>query len=343
MTAYRPGTTRAAGGVTADRGALGGHWGMIVAVNKDEITADLAARLIAAQFPQWAGLPVTPVTLDGFDNTTFRLGDELSIRLPSSDSNIAQVAKEHRWLPVLARHLPLPIPEPVAMGRPSNGFPRPWSVYRWIAGEPASTGQVADLAGFASSLAGFLAALQAVDASDGPPAGAHNFFRGGQLATWDEQTRQLIRLTAADIDAEAATSVWDTALASTWEHAPVWVHGDLAASNMLVAGGALHAVIDFGGVAVGDPAFDLVMEWEFFTGDSAAAFRRGLHLDEATWARGRGWALWKALVSAVEEKEGRGTQAPAHNLFGWRHSPRQIIGVLIADHARSAGQDERRG
>jgi aminoglycoside phosphotransferase (APT) family kinase protein len=312
---------------------------MIVAVNKDEITADVAARLVAAQFPQWAGLPVTPVALNGQDNTMFRLGDELSIRLPRA-SCVPQVAKEHRWLPVLARQLPLPIPEPVAIGRPGDGFPWPWSVYRWIAGEPASTAQVADLTGFASSLAGFLTALQAIDASDGPPAGAHNFFRGGPLATWDEQTRQLIRLTAADIDATAAASVWDTALASRREQAPVWVHGDLAASNMLVAGGALHAVIDFGGVAIGDPAYDLVMEWEYFTGDSAAAFRRGLHLDEGTWARGRGWALCKALVNLGQEQEGGDdAHAPARDdLFGWRHSPRQIIGLVIADHARSAGR-----
>lgn len=190
----------------------------------------------------------------------------------------------------------------MAIGRPGDGFPRPWSVYRWIAGEPASTGRVTDRAGFAASLAGFLAALQAIDPSDGPSAGAHNFFRGAPLTTWDQQTRQLIRKNAGDIDAAAAASVWDTALASRWEQAPVWVHGDLTASNMLVAGGALHAVIDFGDVAVGDPAYDLVMEWEFFTGDSAAAFRSGLHLDDATWARGRGWALWKALVNLDREE-----------------------------------------
>jgi aminoglycoside phosphotransferase (APT) family kinase protein len=310
---------------------------MIVAVNEDEITADVAARLVAVQFPQWAGLPVTPVTLNGADNTTFRLGDEWCIRLPTA-SCVAQVAKEHRWLPVLARQLPLPVPEPVAMGRPGDGFPRPWSVYRWIEGETASTGQVADLTGFASALAGFLAALQDIDPSDGPPAGAHNFFRGGPLATWDEQARQLIRLAADDIDATAAAGVWDTALASTREQTPVWVHGDLTASNMLVADGALHAVIDFGGVAIGDPAYDLVMEWEFFAGDSAAAFRRGLHLDEATWDRGRGWALWKALTSLATERQGTdGAQAPAHDdLYGWRHSPRQIIGRIIADHARTA-------
>jgi aminoglycoside phosphotransferase (APT) family kinase protein len=310
---------------------------MIVVVNKDEITADVAARLVAVQFPQWEGLPVTPVALDGWDNTTFRLGDELSVRLPSADRYIAQVAKEHRWLPALARHLPLPIPEPVAMGRPGDGFPRPWSVYRWIAGDPASTGEVAGPARFASALAGFLAALQAIDASDGPPAGAHSFFRGGPLATLDEQTRQLIRLAAGDIDAPAATSVWDTALDGTWEQAPVWVHGDVTASNLLVAGGALHAVIDFGCAAVGDPACDLVMAWTFFTGDSAAAFRRGLPLDEATWARGRGWALWKALATIGEEKEGGGDAQAAARRFGWRHSPHDIIGMVIADHLRPAG------
>ena len=305
-------------------------------MNRGEISAEVAARQVAAQFPQWAGLPVAPVTLNGHDNTMFRLGDELTLRFPSADSTVAQVAKEHRWLPVLARHLPLPIPEPVAMGRPAAGFRRPWSVYRWIAGEPAGASEVADLDAFAAGLAGFLTALQAIDASDGPPAGAHNFFKGGPLATWDDQTRRLIDLAADDIDARAATSVWDTALNSMWEQAPVWVHGDLTASNMLVADGALHAVIDFGGAAVGDPACDLVMEWTFFTGHSAAIFRRSLHLDEATWARGRGWALWKALVTIGREKRGGDDAQATARRFGWRHSPRTIIGILIADHARLA-------
>lgn len=299
------------------------------------ITAEVAARLVAAQFPQWAALPVVPVKLNGWDNTTFRLGDVLAVRLPSAGRYTAQVAKEHRWLPVLAPGLPLPIPVPVAMGRPGEEFGRPWSVYRWIAGEPASAGQVADLVRFAAGLAGFLVALQAIDASDGPPAGEHNFFRGGPLATYDQQTRQLIRLVAGDVDASAATRVWDEALASTWQRPPVWVHGDVTGSNLLVAGGALHAVIDFGGLAVGDPACDLVMAWTFFTGDSAAAFRRGLDLDQGTWARGRGWALWKALLIIAEEKQARGDGHDAARRFGWRHSPRQIVDLVIADHARS--------
>jgi aminoglycoside phosphotransferase (APT) family kinase protein len=307
---------------------------MIVGVGEgDEVTADVAARLVAAQFPQWAGLPVTPVAVGGYDNTTFRLGDKLSVRFPRA-SCVPQVAKEHRWLPVLARQLPVPVPEPVAAGRPGDGFSWPWSVYRWIAGESASVARVADLTAFASGLAAFLAALHAIDASEGPPPGPHNFLRGGPLAAWDDQTRELIRLAADDIDAGAAARVWDTALASTCEQAPVWVHGDLSASNMLVADGALHAVIDFGGVCVGDPAYDLVMEWEFFVGDSAAAFRRGLPLDEATWARGRGWALWKALTSIAREKTGSsGGQEARHP--GWRDRPAQTIGLIIADHDRS--------
>jgi aminoglycoside phosphotransferase (APT) family kinase protein len=313
-----------------------GHREMILAMNRGEITAEVAARLVAGQFPQWADLPVAPVGLNGWDNTTFRLGHKLCVRLPSADGYVAQVDKEHRWLPVLARHLPLPIPEPVAKGRPGDGFPRPWSIYRWIEGEPACAGRIADLTLFAADLAGFLAALYAIDPSGGPPPGLHSAFRGGPLTTWDEQTRESIRLLADDIDAKAATTVWNTALTSTWGQAPRWVHGDVTASNLLVAGGALHAVIDFGCAAVGDPACDLVMAWTFFTSHSATVFRRGLPFDAATWARARGWALWKALVTIGGEKqEGDDAQAAARR-FGWRHSPRQIIDLVIADHARSA-------
>jgi aminoglycoside phosphotransferase (APT) family kinase protein len=305
-------------------------------VDRDEITAEVAARLVADQFPQWAGLPVVPVGLNGWDNTTFRLGGELSIRLPSGDSYVAQVGKEHRWLPFLADHLPLPIPQPVAMGRPGPGFGRPWSVYRWIEGEPACLGRVSDLTAFAADLAGFLAALHAIDASAGPPPGVHSAFRGGPLSTWDEQARASIHLLRDDIDADAATQVWDTALASTWQQAPVWVHGDVAASNLLTTGGALHAVIDFGCAAVGDPACDLVMAWTFFSGESATAFRRGLPSDNATWARARGWALWKALITLSHGKEGGDDGVAAARRFGWRHSPHRIIELAIADHCRSA-------
>lgn len=309
---------------------------MIANMGRSEVTADVAARLVAEQFPQWAGMPVHPVGLNGWDNVTFRLGSELSVRFPSGDSYVEQVSKEHRWLPFLAARLPLLIPEPVALGRPGPGFPWPWSVYRWINGEPACDGPIADLAAFAADLAGFLAALYAIDAGGGPPPGVHSAFRGGPLSTWDEQTRKSIHLLRDSIDAQAATTVWDQALATTWQRKPVWVHGDVAPSNLLIADGTLLAVIDFGCTAVGDPACDLVMAWTFFSGEAAAVFRRGLPFDDATWARARGWALWKALVTITGEKQDGDDALTAARRFGWRHSPHEIIGLATADQ-RSIG------
>lgn len=203
----------------------------IASVNKADITPALVARLVAAQFPQWAHLPVMPVELDGWDNTTVRLGHEYSVRLPSGDEYLAQVEKEHRWLPILGAQLPLPIPEPLAKGRPGCGFPRPWSIYRWLEGEPAGIERIADLTQFATDLAGFLAALYAIDPTDGPPPGTHNFSRGGPITTYAAQTRQSIALLADEIDAQAATDVWEAAITGLWDRAPVWVHGDVAASK----------------------------------------------------------------------------------------------------------------
>jgi aminoglycoside phosphotransferase (APT) family kinase protein len=304
-------------------------------MDKRDITPAVAARLVASQFPQWAGLAVRPVKLNGWDNTTFRLGDELSIRLPSHDRYVPQVEKEQRWLPTLARQLPLPIPEPVAMGEPGDGFPRPWSIYRWIAGDTARVERITSLTVFAADLAGFLTALYAIDASGGPPAGPHSFFRGGPLDTYDSQSREAIHLLESELDADAATEVWEAALASRWDRPPVWVHGDVSASNLLVTEGALRAVIDFGCAAVGDPACDLVMAWTFFADESSDVFRDGLRLDDATWARGRGWALWKALITLTDEKQGRVGADAAARRFGWRTSAREVIDLVLADHDRS--------
>lgn len=242
-TCPRPGQGHCASRVTRPCRAkieigLIGDRGKMVAMEKGAITPAVAARLVATQFPQWADLPVVPVALDGWDNTTFRLGDELCVRLPSADAFVAQVEKEHRWLPILACQLPLPIPEPVAMGRPGGGFPRPWSIYRWVEGDHASVDRIASLTVFAVDLAGSLAALYGIDASGGPPPGTHNFFRGGPVDTYDAQSRASIRLLPDEIDPEAATEVWEAALASTWDRAPVWVHGDVVASNLLVPEGA---------------------------------------------------------------------------------------------------------
>lgn len=297
-------------------------------MEKASITPALVSRLVAAQFPEWAHLPVAPVELDGWDNATFRLGEDLSVRLPSAEAYVAQVAKEHRWLPVLAPRLPLPIPEPVALGAPGLGFPRPWSVYRWLPGELATVEGIADLERFAADLAGFLAALYAIEPEGGPEAGPHSFFRGGMLATYDAETRAALASLEGVIDADAAAAVWEAALAAAWEGPPVWVHGDVAASNLLVGDGRLSSVIDFGCSSVGDPACDVVIAWTFFFGESRKAFRAGLPVDEATWARGRGWALWKALITV-----GKGANADlAAARFGWRLGARGVLDEVLADH-----------
>jgi aminoglycoside phosphotransferase (APT) family kinase protein len=304
-------------------------------MEKRDITPAVAARLVATQFPQWAHVPVSPIALDGWDNTTFRLGDELSIRLPSAGRYVAQIEKEHRWLPVLAPQLPLLIPAPVAMGQPSGEFPRPWSIYRWIEGDTASVDRIANLTQFAADVARFLGALYAIDTSEGPPPGPHSFFRGGPVTTWNAQTQAAIEALADDIDAKAATEVWETAVSSTWDQSPVWVHGDVVESNLLVADGRLRAVIDFGCAAVGDPACDLVMAWTSFSGESREAFEQGLPFDDATWSRGRGWALWKALVTLAQEKNGGPGAHAAARRFGWRIGAHEVIDRVLADHRHS--------
>lgn len=267
---------------------------------KEKINVALVRRLLAAQFPEYAALTLRPAVPQGWDNRSFRLGGHLVVRLPSAAGYTPQVEKEHRWLPYLAERLPLPIPVPVAKGQPGEGFPWPWSIYRWIEGETVRLDRVADLTGFAGDLAAFLAALQKVDPTGGPPPGPHSFFRGGPLETYDQETRLSIQALRGDIDATAATEVWETALAAKWRNAPVWFHGDVAVANLLLKQGRLGAVIDFGCSGVGDPACDTVIAWTFFSGDSRAAFKTGLPLDAATWARGRGWALWKALITLAE-------------------------------------------
>jgi aminoglycoside phosphotransferase (APT) family kinase protein len=275
------------------------------------IDAETVRRLVAAQFPAWADLPVRAVRRDGWDNSTFRLGAGLKARLPTAARYVAQVGKEFCWLPRLAPQLPLPIPRPLALGAPGEGYPFAWSVQDWLAGEPASAASVADEIGFARDLAGFLRALQAADTADAPPPGAHNFHRGGQLAVYDPETRGcLARLDDADLRARA-TAAWEAALAAAWEGRAVWTHGDVAAGNLLVAEGRLAAVIDFGNCAVGDPACDLTIAWTFLGASGRAAFREAMGADRATWLRARGWAVWKALLALGAEHPAGDALAPA--------------------------------
>lgn len=289
------------------------------------IDVSLARRLIAGQFPQWSHLRVAAVEFDGWDNRTFRLGPELSIRLPSGDWYAEQVDKEQRWLPVLALQLPLPTPMPVARGEPGSGFPYPWSVYRWLDGEPASKARIADLPALATALAGFLNALRRVDATGGPAPGRHNFHRGGPLPTYEEEALRAMDTLGSEVPGDAVRRVWEDAMTTKWDREPVWLHGDVAAGNLLVRNAQLAAVIDFGSSGIGDPACDTVIAWTFLSGPSRDRFRAELDVDRATWSRGRGWALWKALISLVGYLE---RDAPDAALA------RRDIDEVLADYAQ---------
>ena len=267
-------------------------------MHADEVPTDvpLVRGLFAAQFPQWAALPVEPVPSWGTDNALYRLGGDLAVRLPRREVNTEPLDKERRWLPRLAPLLPLAIPVPLAVGEPADGYPFTWSVYSWLEGETATVERVADLGQAATDLAQFLGALQRFDPTDGPPPGAHNWFRGLPLATMDEATRAAIRSLGETIDVGAVTAAWEAALqAPEWQHPPVWIHGDLDARNLLVERGRLSAVIDFGCLGVGDPAWDVMVAWKVLSADTRDIFRTELSVDDATWARARGGALSHAL------------------------------------------------
>jgi aminoglycoside phosphotransferase (APT) family kinase protein len=236
------------------------------------------------------------VNHQGWDNRTFRLGDKFAVRLPSAEAYVAQVEKEQYWLPRLAPLLPLPIPTPVAQGRPTPDYPWPWSVYRWLPGTPAAEAVISDLPSFANDLGNFLRALYQPDPSGGPAPGPHNFMRGGSLTTYHDETLRAIQALKDQIDYKTAMAVWDAAMNAEWTGIPVWLHGDVAAGNLLVQKGRLSAVIDFGTSAVGDPAGDLTIAWTFLNSASRQHFAAAVDQDSGTWARGRGWALWKALI-----------------------------------------------
>ncbi len=260
--------------------------------------AGLVRRLIAAQFPQRADLPIRSVPSAGTDNALYRLGDDLVVRMPRISWATGQIDKERRWLPHLAPHLPLAIPEPLAVGEPAEGFPWDWSVYRWLDGENATLDRLADPDQAARDLAQFVRALQAIDATGGPRPNPDTLGRGAPLATRDEKTREAIAACDGMIDTDAALAAWEVALAApAWQGPPVWLHGDLQSGNLLAIDGRLTAVIDFGAMTIGDPACDLMVAWNLFTAGPRETFRQVIAVDEATWARGRGWALSPALIA----------------------------------------------
>lgn len=267
-------------------------------MHTDEIETSpaLVRRLLRAQFPHWAELPIWRVPSAGTDNAIYRLGESMAVQLPRIYWATGQVEKEHHWLPKLAPRLPLKIPMPLAKGEPAAGYPWEWSIYQWLDGESARIELLADPCQSAVELAEFILALQRMDNEGGPLAVEHGL-RGAPLRLRDANTRRAIAEMCGLIDAPAAIRVWERALAVTeWDRQPVWFHGDLLPGNLLVVDGRLSAVIDFAGLGIGDPAPDLMIAWGLLSGESREVFRKALGVDDATWTRGRAHALSQAAI-----------------------------------------------
>jgi aminoglycoside phosphotransferase (APT) family kinase protein len=257
-----------------------------------DIDAGLVGRLVAAQFPRLAGLPVSAVQPAGTVNAIYRLGDEFCARLPRVQSWVRDLDREWHWLPKLAPGLSLRVPEPVAMGRPASCYPFSWAIYRWIDGRPYADELVGDERQAAGDLAQFVTELRKID----PVAGAP---RGGRrpLRELDAVTRAAIESARDVIDSNAATAAWERALeAPAWDGTRVWVHADLLRPNLLVDEGRICAVIDFGGAGTGDPAADVIAAWSVFGHAGREAFRSALDVDDGTWNRARGYALHQAAM-----------------------------------------------
>ncbi|MGA8163601.1 MAG: GNAT family N-acetyltransferase [Waddliaceae bacterium] len=267
--------------------------------NEFHIDEALVQRLLAKQFPSWANLPLKSVLSAGTDNALYRLGNEMVVRLPRIGWAVGAIEKECEWLPKLAPFLPFSIPTPLGKGVPSEEYPWPWSIYRWLEGSNPIVGQIPDPVLLTNDLVAFIQALHKINLSNGPISN-----RGVPLEKQDIETRKALRQLEGMIDVPTVTAIWEIALqASTLSKPPVWVHGDLSPGNLLIQHGRLSAVIDFGILGVGDPSCDLIIAWNLLPAHMRNHFRNALAVDDATWERGRGWALSNALIALPYYKD----------------------------------------
>ena len=262
-----------------------------------EISTKLVSNLLATQFPQYSKLELRPISPGGHDNRTFRLGQEMLVRLPSAERYKQQVIVEQNWLPLLSRYLSTNIPTPPHIGHECDIYPWKWSIYSWLPGNSLQQVSLtlAESTRLAQNLAEFIVELHRAPTQNAPLGGPHNFYRACHPSIYDQETRYYIKTLQNIIDAKQTLQLWEEAINSKWACAPVWVHGDLSAGNILLLNNKLSAVIDFGCMSIGDPACDLTPYWTMFEGQARQVFADTLCMDNDTWARSRAWVLWKTL------------------------------------------------
>jgi len=267
-------------------------------IDQVDVTAPEVAALVAAQFPQWRDLPVRPLTSHGTVNALFRLGDDLVLRFPLRPSSgaefRAELLGEQDHARRIAAHVPLAVPQPVALGAPGEGYAGWWTVYRWIPGETADPRVIGDLDAFARDLAGFVTALHATDTGGRAWDGRT---RGGPLRAQDDDVQRALAESADLVDTARLARIWARCRDAEPATAEVWIHADLMPGNLLVRGGRLVAVIDLEALCVGDPAVDLMPAWNLLPSGARDGYRRALGVDDAAWLRGQGWAIVQAIVA----------------------------------------------
>ncbi len=277
----------------------------------DRVALKLVRDLIDRDFPHWRDLPLSPIKVEGKGNHAFRLGPSMVVRLPKTATHALQVEKETKWLPLIAPLLPLPVPEVLAVGKPSDEYPWHWVIYNWIEGNTFSSAR-APVEGLAKTLALFIKKLHNIELSGGPVPGTWGSNRGGPLKDHHQEILSAIRLFKGQQDTFKIEQLWNSAMETRWSAPPVWIHADLTASNILVQHGKLKAVIDFGKLTMGDPAYDLSVAWTLFNQKERELFQSILSYDEDTWLRARAWAMRKALVHASGLKKRRSTYESLH-------------------------------
>jgi aminoglycoside phosphotransferase (APT) family kinase protein len=278
-------------------------------LHDDELALDvrLVRSLVHSLSPSYDELPLRRLEASGSTNALFRLGDDLLVRLPRQPGGSTTIEKEERWLPYVAPALDVAVPEIVAVGDPGFGYSERWSVVRWLDGDLPTLPQPGDAPRheLARDLAAVVRALGGVDVPRqalGDPA--LRWYRGRPLASMDDDVRRLLRdcreIDGLDLDLDACAAFWDEAMSLPGVHdavGPRWYHGDLQAENLLVRDGRLTAVLDFGGLSIGDPTVDLVVAWELLDPEARSTFREAVGVDDETWLRGRAWAMPLALMA----------------------------------------------
>ncbi|MBP6870295.1 aminoglycoside phosphotransferase family protein [Candidatus Babeliales bacterium] len=285
----------------------------------------IAQQLIAEQFPEFKNFEIKSIKTQGHDNRTFRLGNDLLIRLPSAQCYAAQIKKEQIWLPQFAPHISTMIPKPIKLGNPTSFYPFPWSINQWIEGESANnlTPQDLDLPIIAEQVAQFLKELAIINSEKGPNPGPENFYRGGRLGVYYNQTQAALQKLSSFFDVAPYEQLWHQAVQNGRLCDPVWIHGDMSPSNIIIEKKQLKAVIDFSGIAVGEPSCDLVMAWTFFDEASKQIFKENLDYEENIWEVARAWALWKSLITLADMQD---LQTPAAN------TQLKILENIVNDH-----------